>query len=309
MVKRPMKAPGEPITDRQLKLLDYPVCASPKLDGIRALATGQQVLSATLKPIGNAYIQECLNRLEYKGLDGELVVGLPYNEHEEDDVFNRTTGAVRRKDGTPDFKFYVFDDFNNPTKSYSYRWLEQLQECPEIYCLPHLVILEQRMCFNVDDVLAFEAECIEKGYEGIMVRTLDAPYKEGRSTLKEEYIFKRKPVADDEAEIVGFYEQLENLNEKVTNELGTSTRSSHKENKVPKNTLGGFVLRSTKWDDTFNCGTIIGSTLAMRKDIWDNKEKYLGQVVKYKYQAYGSLEKPRQPRIQGFRDKSDITDF
>lgn len=48
-------------------------------------------------------------------------------------------------------------------------------------------------------------------------------------------------------------------------------------------------------------------TEALRKDIWDNKEKYLNQIVTIKYQAYGSLEKPRLPIFKGFRPEWDIT--
>jgi DNA ligase-1 len=246
---------------------------------------------------------------DYEGLDGELVVGLPYCETPEDDVFNRTTGPVRRADGKPDFKFYVFDDFRKPLDSYNKRWLSQVTEFPEIHVIPHVVILEQRICKNKQEVLDAEAEFVLQGYEGAIVRRLTAPYKEGRATLREEFVFKRKPVADDEAEIMGFYEQQENLNEKVTNELGLSKRSGHAENKVGKNTLGGFVLRSALWKDTFNCGTIIGGTTEFREEVWQNQDKYLGRTIKYKYQAIGSIDKPRQPIMKGFRDASDMTGY
>ncbi len=309
MVKRPMKAPGEPITNFQLKGIDYPLYGSPKLDGIRALADGTQVLSASLKRIGNQHVQDCLGHPRYRGLDGELVVGLPYCVDEEDDVFYRTSGPIRKRSGQPDFKFYVFDHFANPKAPYESRWVDYVKNGSRIDELEHVVVLEQRLLNTPEEVLEYEAECVAKGYEGIMIRSGSAHYKEGRATLKEELIFKRKPIADDEAEIVGFYEQLENLNEKVVNELGTSSRSGHKENKVPKGTLGGFILKSDLWDDTFNCGTIIGGTIAFRKEVWENQDKYLGKIVKYKYQKYGSIDKPRQPRMKGFRDLSDMTEY
>ena len=37
--------------------LRYPVIASPKLDGIRALVIDGQLVSRTLKPIPNRYVQ------------------------------------------------------------------------------------------------------------------------------------------------------------------------------------------------------------------------------------------------------------
>lgn len=267
--------------------------------------TEGQVLSSSLKPIRNEYIRECLSDPIYEGLDGELVVGAPFCVDEEDDVFHRTSGPVRKKTGKPDFKFYAFDDFTNTKMTYEKRWLNYMDDID----LDHVIILEQKELNSPEEVLAYEAECVEKGYEGIMIRRGTAPYKEGRATLREEYIFKRKPIADDEAIIVGFYEQTENLNEKVTNELGTTSRSGHKENKIPKGTLGGMILKSELWDDTFRCGTIVGGTLAFRKEVWENQDKYLGKMVKYKYQAYGSIDKPRQPIMKGFRDSSDMTEY
>lgn len=308
MIKRPLKAPSVPITDKQLENLSYPVLGSPKLDGIRALCDGTQVLSSSLKPIRNKYIQDCLSDEDYEGLDGELVVGLPYCENEEDDVFHRTSGPVRRSDGSPDFKFYVFDDFRSPLMSYKSRWVDPLKE-DETHLLPHIVVLEQRVLSNSAEVIAFETECVDKGYEGVMIRSLYAHYKEGRATLKEGIIYKRKPIEDDEAIIVACYEQQENQNEQITNELGLSKRSGHIENKIGKNTLGGFICQSTLWKDTFNCGTIIGGTLAFRKEVWENQDKYIGKMIKYKYQKIGSIDKPRQPIMKGFRDPEDMTTF
>jgi DNA ligase-1 len=342
MIKRPMKALGEPISDKDLRLLPYPVIGSPKIDGIRAITTGSKVLSATLKPIGNRYIQKCLSHSIYEGLDGELAVGKPYidlNDDPDDDVFHRTSGPVRRADGEPDFKFYVFDDWTEPKRDYIYRWISQYDYLVKSE-MPHVVILEYKVLNNPQEVLDYEEWCVNMGYEGCMLRIPSSPYKEGRTTFKEMFAFKRKPIEDDEAEIVGFFEQMENNNEQVTDVMGLSRRSAHKENKTGKDTLGGFVLKSTKFEDTFRCGTIIGGTKEWRKTVWDlmanygcafesrivnGKVEYIitdwkafpkelfayieSTTVKYKFQRIGSIDKPRQPRMKGFRDKSDMTKF
>lgn len=310
-ITRPMKAPTNPITDAQLYQIEYPVVGSPKIDGIRAVCDGEQVLSNTFKKIGNRYIQKCLSKPEYAGLDGELAVGLPYidPEDDEDDVFHRTSGPVRRGDGEPDFKLYVFDDVSDPLQTYQYRWIDQIEyEESDLHTLPFVVVIEQVLLYTPEEVIAYEEKCCNLGYEGAMIRRLSAPYKSGRSTLREEFIFKRKPIEIDDAVIVGCYEQLENLNEKTETEFGTSKRSSHKANKFPKGTLGGFELESAMWKVTFRCGTIIGSTLASRKEMWDNRDKMIGQVVSYKFQRIGSIDKPRQPRIKGFRNIEDMSD-
>ena len=55
--------------------LRYPVLVSTKLDGIRCLVIDGVACSRNLKPIRNAYIQKCIGKPEYNGLDGELIVG------------------------------------------------------------------------------------------------------------------------------------------------------------------------------------------------------------------------------------------
>jgi DNA ligase-1 len=312
-----MKSPSEGISLNELKAVTYPIACSAKLDGIRAIITPSGVLSNTLKPLGNLYMQECLRDSSLIGLDGELIVGLPYADPNDpnDDVFNRTTGAIRRSSGEPDFKFYVFDSFIYKDSSYRLRWLKHTQRYPDFYSddedyNPRVIILEQRICNTFEEAIAYEKELILTGYEGMMVRSLTAPYKEGRVTLREGYILKRKPLEQDEAIVVGVYEQLQNLNEKVTNELGRGQRSSHKENKVGKGTLGGVTLSSPRWKETFNCGTIIGGTDEWRQRMWDNQHLIMGQTMTYIYQGYGSIDKPRQPRAKAeFRLPEDITKY
>lgn len=306
MIRKPMKAPTEGVSVETLKNMTYPIACSAKLDGIRGVKTPQGVMSASLKPLGNKFMQKCLDDPALNGLDGELVVGLPHKDLSlpDDDVFNRTTGAIRRSTGEPDFKFYVFDLFLIPEMSYAHRWIER----PWAFNNPRVVILEQRICQTWQEALAYEEELMAKGYEGMMARTLHHPYKEGRVTMNQGHIFKRKPLGQDEAVVVGVYEQLENQNEKTTNELGDSVRSSHKGNKVGKGTLGGVTLKSPLWEETFNCGTIIGGTHEWRQKMWDNQDLIMGQTMTYVYQAYGSIDKPRQPRAKAeFRMAVDMT--
>ncbi len=312
MIRKPMKAPGEGVSLEVLKAMDYPIACSAKLDGIRALATGTGVLSATLKTLGNLHMQECLDDASLAGLDGELIVGLPYIDPnvEDDDVFNRTSGAIRRASGEPDFKFYVFDDFTYPELSYQERWLNAIRKVELFTRNPRVIILEQRICYTFEEAIAYEEELILQGYEGMMARTLHDIYKEGRVTVLQGHILKRKPLEQDEAVVVGIYEQMKNNNEKTKDALGNGVRSAHKENKVGKGTLGGVTLLSPRWKGTFNCGTVIGGTKEWRQKMWDNPELIMGQTMTYIYQGYGSIDKPRQPRAKAeFRAADDVTSF
>ena len=163
--------------------------------------------------------------------------------------------------------------------------------------------------YSPEDVINYEAWCVDQGFEGAMIRSMTGKYKEGRCTLKEMNIFKRKPVLDDEAEIIGFEEQMENQNEAFENELGLQTRSTHAENKVGKNTLGAFIVKSKLWKEPFRIGTGIGLTDDLRKEIWSMQDEYKGMIFTYKYQAHGSIDAPRQPIFKGWRDLSDLTEY
>ena len=272
-IKRPMKAPTDPITDEELKSLHFPIVGSPKLDGFRCAVDENGGKTSSMKSFTNRFVAETLKDPFYMGFDGEIVVGKPYKENEEDDVFHRTSGPIRRFDGKPDFLFYVFDKWSIGDLSYKARWLDNLTPFGKVGST-RLVILEQQILKNAQDVIAYEQKMVEAGYEGAMIRSLDGRYKEGRCTLREQNIFKRKPFEECDAEIIGFEEAMENLNEKIMDSRGLSHRSSHQDNKRPKGTLGNFILRSPKWDvDSFNAGTGSGFTDAVKQNIWNHKEE------------------------------------
>lgn len=302
VLKKPMKCVA--LKDENLDILEYPVICSPKIDGIRSVIIGGKALSSTLKPIGNEYIRQCLNEECYEFLDGELVVGDPKNKNSFTD---NTTGAVRRKKGEPDFKFYVFDSFWNKELGYEKRWLSIMHN---FHKLPHIEVLEHKYVYNKEELLQYEKEKLLEGYEGIIVRKPDGRYKEGRTTVKEQIEFKRKPLSDTEGEIIGFIEEMENTNEKKVNELGNSVRSSHQENKKGKGTLGAFIVKSDIFNNEFHLNAKVGEINKMRDEIWNNQEKYLGKIVKFSYQEYGSTDNaPRIPILISFREKWDMTNY
>ena len=307
-IRRPMKAPTEPITDEELKSLHFPLVGSPKLDGFRCIVDERGGLTSSMKPFTNRFVAETLKNPIYQGFDGEIVVGSPFKENEDDDVFHRTSGPIRRFDGEPDFTLFVFDHWINGDESYKSRWVDNFVELYSNHKSPdtRLIILEQKILSSPSDVIAYEEEMVLLGYEGAMIRSLYGRYKEGRCTLGERNIFKRKPFEECEAKIIGVEEQMANLNEKITDSRGLSHRSSHQENKVPKNTLGMFILQSPMWDKPFKASTGRGFDDKKKKEIWDNKEAYIGMMATVKYQKYGSIDRPRMPKVIKLRPSWDL---
>jgi DNA ligase-1 len=70
------------------------------------------------------------------------------------------------------------------------------------------------------------------------------------------------------------------------------------------NTMGCLNVRDLKSKVEFSIGT--GFDADLRKHIWEGRKCVLGKIVKYKYFAGGSKDKPRFPVFLGFRDKRDM---
>lgn len=271
-----------------LSKLKFPLLVSPKLDGIRCVVKDGKLLSRTLKPIRNEHCQNLFSELE--GLDGELIVGDPTAP----DVFQKTTSGVMSSKGTPDVKFYVFDNWNR-TGSFStgYKMFPSSKT---------LIYVSQTLVNNLEELEACYEDYLKQGYEGVMLRDPEAPYKFGRSTIKSQNLLKHKPFEDSEFLVVGFTEKMHNANEATTNELGRTQRSSCKEGLVPTGVLGALVLQYG--EEVFECGT--GFNDEQRKEIFENQSKYLGKWVKVQHQVVGQKNKPRFPSFLGFRSEDDM---
>lgn len=280
--------------------LTFPMIASPKIDGIRCLIIDGKPMSRSLKPIPNAHIQAALTEvaksMPIEGFDGELVT---YSDGKIDD-FNTVQSKVMRVDGEPNFKFHVFDDFTDPDLPYHTRIKTLLAS---IMALPERVraFIEYVPTVYVnafEDVADLEHEFIDnQGWEGVMLRKPDSPYKYGRSTFGQGYLLKIKRFDDDEAVIKGFVERMHNSNKAFKDELGHTKRSSAQEGMVPTDTLGALIV---DWNgQEFEIGT--GFNDAQRKEYWENRDDLVGQSVTFKYQGVGSLGRPRFPVFLGFR--------
>ena len=163
-------------------------------------------------------------------------------------------------------------------------------------------VVPQTLLKSMAEVEHFEDMMLEAGFEGVMLRSPDAPYKHGRATLREGFLMKLKRFTDAEFEVVGFTERMHNGNEKTQDALGRSKRSSHKENKTGRGDLGSLILKFG--DTTFMCGA--GFNDGEREEIWNNQKSYLGQLAKIKYFAKGMKDLPRHPTFLCWRDRNDL---
>lgn len=285
---RPMLA-----TDAVFEKLRFPLLASPKLDGIRAVVRDGVVFSRSNKPIPNKYVQMLFSHNTY--LDGELIVGDPTSKT----VYNDTVSGVMSADGEPHVRFYAFDHLGPEAYNVRRRRLKSyIDEIGPVRVQLH----EQETIGSLDELFEYEQTCLTEGYEGLILRDPQSPYKQGRSTVNEGYLLKLKRMKTDEAVIVGFIEREHNGNVAAINELGQTKRSSHKANKSGRGDLGALICRLG--DVEFNIGT--GFTDTERAAIWANKDKYLGKLVSFNHFPIGSYDKPRHPSFKGLRNPIDL---
>ena len=277
-----------------LAALQFPLLASRKLDGIRAVIRDGRVLSRTLKPIPNQFVQAMLGHERFEGHDGELLVG-PMNAP---DVYLKTNSAVMSVSGEPNFTYAVFDSTLHPYMPFHERLPQQEFITDRFQVVP----LKHTRIHDLDELLAYQAQALAEGYEGVMLRAPDAPYKHGRSTTREGYLLKLKNYETDEAVVIGVVEAQRNDNPATLDALGHTVRSSHAENKVGKGVLGALVVKCIHTGVEFQVGS--GFDDEQRKALWDNPP--IGRIISYNHFPHGRKTAPRHPTWKGFRDAIDL---
>lgn len=281
MLGRPMLAAKyDPAAQR------FPCLASPKLDGVRALTFEGHFYSRTLKLLPNSYAQSLASSLP-SYLDGELIVGSPTAK----DCLQRTVSGVMSQGGTPDITYHVFD--TQSKEPFDKRFAS----------LPESVLRVPQTIITADEELQiYYADALSLGFEGVILRDPLSPYKNGRSTLKQGYLIKMKPLADCEGRIIGFTELMRNENPKEISELGLTKRAHLQENLTPSGTLGALEVRCINGPyqgTTVEVGT--GFTAAQRQEIWDSRVSLLGSIITFSYFPYGIKDRPRHPVFRWFR--------
>lgn len=297
MLAAPLLAPDVEHTDEvvyeAMSRLRYPVLATLKKDGIRALRLNGTLLSRRLKPIPNRFICNKFKSLP-AGFDMELwKPGMDYNDIQ----------SIVMSEDHPDscmVECHVLDWFaeNIIWQPYIAR-IDAAHYVGGEYFIQHPV-----ECKNADELFEYEKFIINQCGEGICFRTPDSPYKQGRSTLKEQWLVKLSRFSRDEAVVIGFKEQMENGNKERRDGRGHMNRSTYAHLMRGKNTLGAFIVRN-KEGQVFPIGTGVGLTDKLRKHVWQMQDSFLGRTLTYKCKAHGRLLLPRQPIFVGWRNEGE----
>lgn len=278
-------------------LKTWPVLATKKLDGIRAVRT-TDLFSRRLKLIPNIEVRRRSMVMPY-GLDMELFnPDLPYDQIE----------SIVMSESHPDhekIQFHMLDYFDVDEYRAESGYMDRMRRLG-IWSSSHrcsgFVFQKPEVMETPEQLMEFFLRCESENGEGICFRTFTGKYKQGRSTLNEQYLVKLCRYVRTEVTVVGFEEQMLNKNRTKSNAVGMMDRSSMKARQMGKDTLGAFLCVTEDGKDV-RVGTGVGLTDEHRQEIWDSREKYINKQITIKHKPHGQKLKPRSPILIGFREE------
>lgn len=298
--------------------LVFPLGVQPKIDGVRGLTTEGRMTARSLKPHKNKYSTAFYSIPEYGGMDGELAA---QDEHHHD-LCRITTSALSTIKGEPFTLWHVFDCLRKEVIAAPYeeryKYLEQYIRYEQHHgrCM-HARVVPMHIVENLEQLNAAHAKFLAEGYEGTIIRGLQAMHKEGRSTVTQGQLLRIKDFIDGEAIVLSIVEGTANENEAQTNELGNTFRSSHQENKVPNGMVGNLqckVLKDVKYGGkvvlvkdqliTVSPGNMDHK---MRKHYFDCPGDIVDHAIVFKFFPKGIKDKPRFPTYKSHKSVEDIS--
>ena len=304
--------------DANLATLKYPVGVQVKIDGVRALNINGTLTGRSLDPFKGFGITEYWSKPEFKYLDGEMTLGP--NPASPDRLCSLTTGALGAFKGVTsmaDVYLHCFDWLAEPNLPYFQRY-EMLKAYVEKLDHPRVKLVPLHIANNREELDALIARFFDEGYEGAIIRNLDAPAKEGRPSKVKQELVRVKGWMDSEMLVTGFTEGQTNTNEAKTNTLGRTERSSAKDGMVPNGMVGsihgtmigdcfhpitGEKLFADGLPITIGTGTMTDAELL---DYFKHPEKLVGHPAKFKHLAHGTKTLPRMGNYISHRLKEDM---
>lgn len=250
----------------------FPCFGQPKLDGVRCIVYQRDDHVVFQSRTGTPFLtmEHLRNRLTilfrnypHLILDGELYTSsMPFEEF---------VGLVKKQNLVSDdqsrlhqIRFHVFDIINNDTFNKRFAWMnENISE----------MIVPTFMMHSMTDFRTKFQECIEQGYEGIMVRSITGLYKRN---YRSKDLLKYKEFVEDEFLITGFKEG-------EGREKGSVIWIC--QNKTGK----GFAVRPR-------------GSLEHRRALYKDADKYIGKYLTVIYQELTEQDVPRFPVGKAVRD-------
>lgn len=289
-----------------------------KVDGSFAFVQNAILYARSLKHHENIFTTNIYSNPDFEGLRGELIVG---DNPIAEGLCRDTSSALRTIEGEPETSLWCFDYVTHDTKDLPYEERYDLltNKVKSLNALgyAHIRVIEAYRVFNLEQYLALRSAFMQAGYEGLVLRDPKAKHKEGRSSAVKPELWRWKPYATAEIKVTRIEEGTTNLNEAIKNELGKTTRSTHKENLQP-NGLVGTIVGELIADLKDYAGTVIapkdteinvsaGEMKAKdRKYYFENQHEIIEHIVEFSYMCYGLKDKPRFSVYKRIRSINDL---
>lgn len=299
----------------------FPLIAQPKIDGVRGLNMHGGLTARSLKLFKNQYTTNFYSQDFFIGFDGEFAAA----EETHPDLCRLTTSALGTISGEPFTLWWLFDYVTAENKSLSYleryNHLKQRVQYLQLdeTCYPwagHLRVVPMCMIYTLDQLLQYNVENLDKGFEGTIIRDPHGKHKQGRSTVREGGLLRIKQFIESEAIVEAIIEGESNQNEAQTNELGLQFRSSHQANMIPNGLVGSLTCRALQ--TVTDCGRVVieeGQIITvspgnmphdLRKRYFDNQNEILRRIIKFKFFPKGIKDRPRFPTFVTIRQPEDM---
>lgn len=272
--------------------IDYPVVVQVKYNGTRCISTKDGMFTRKgEKYFSVPHIWEEIKLLfeSYPDLilDGEL------GNYDMRENLNRVSKLVsvnrKQKDITKDLldesrkhvKYYLYDGYGtkSPISCKSSDFLSRYEKVKSLLNENDFIkFTENKIANSEKDVYRFLNEFIKDKEEGAIVRVINSPYENKRS----KYLLKLKKFFDDEFEVLDIQEGKGNWSGKAKRIVC----------KLHKPTNDGR--------ETFDSN--IKGTEKELKEIFENKEDYIGKMATIKYQNISEYGVPQLPYLIAWRD-------
>ena len=259
----------------------YPCIVQPKLDGFRCIAFLENNNVVLITRTGSlikhfssikSQLYDILSKNNNIIFDGEIYSNdIPFNEivsfiHLKD--LNNETIEIEKK-----LNYFIFDcyDINNNLLNFDKRL--QLLKSLSLNSKSNINLLQHNIVTQQEDIELYHKIYLKEKYEGIMVRNIDSAYTIGKRSNN---LLKLKLFIENEYEII-------NAKEASGNDKGTVIWICKNENDLE------FSVRPKGSRNT-------------RKEMFDNKEKYIGKYLTVIYQELSPDKIPRFPVGKSIRE-------
>lgn len=259
-----------PFDEKQIR---YPCLCQPKYDGVRCtVSVGSddqvKIISRQGKPYNIPHLKEWAEEhREALPLDGEL-----YNHCELS--FQEIISAVKRQSEITSKIRYVVYDRPVDGEDNSERWGMLLDMNDRgIFDNSPVYLTSYKLCHSIEEIREYHRECVQEGYEGVIIRNLDSLYEFG---FRSRNLIKLKDFDDSEFAIADVVEG-------TGRDAGTAVFELY----LPDGRK--FKARPV-------------GTFEQRKDYFDNRTELVGKQCTVKYQGFSDDGVPRFPVAIAVRD-------